>query len=61
MAGGACISYTGSGPWNKNLNLNGKLYYCYNYNKLINMSFRLRLKRYKILNRNQIANNYNML
>jgi hypothetical protein len=24
MAGGACISYTGTGPWNKNLNLVGK-------------------------------------
>jgi hypothetical protein len=24
MAGGTCISYTGSDPWNKNLNLDGK-------------------------------------
>jgi len=61
MAGGACISYTGSGPWNKNLNLNGKIKYYCNYNKLMNTCLRRRLTRYKILNREQAGNKYNLL
>jgi hypothetical protein len=61
MAGGACISYTGSGPWNKNLNLDGKEYYRCNYDKLMNTSSLLRLARYKILNRSQTGNKYNLL
>ena len=47
--------YTGSGPWNKKLNLDGKLYYCCNYHKLIDISCFVRLTRYKILNRNLAA------
>jgi len=39
MAGGAaCIRYTGLDPWNKNLNLDNKLYYCCNYHKLTDIS-----------------------
>jgi hypothetical protein len=61
MAGGVCISYTGSGPWNKKLNLDGKFYYYCNYNKLVIISFRLRLAGYKILNRSRTANKNNLL
>ena len=54
------VRYTGSGPGNKNLNLNRKYYYHCNYNRLKNSSFRLTLKQYKILNRNQTVNKYNL-
>jgi hypothetical protein len=55
MAGVGGVRYIGSGTPEQNIESRDKLdYYC-NYNKLIDMSFRLRLTRYNILNQHQVA------
>ena len=55
MAGVGWVRYTGSGTREQKIESHDKLdYYC-NYNKLIDISFRLRLTRYNILNQKQVA------
>ena len=55
MAEVGWVRYTGSGTREQKIESHDKLdYYC-NYNKLIDISFRLRLTRYNILNQKQVA------
>ena len=55
MAEVGWVRYIGSGTREQKIESHDKLVYYRNYNKLIDISFRLRLTRYNILNQKQVA------
>ena len=57
MTGIGGVRYTGSGASEQKIESRDKFYYHCNYKRLMDMHLRLRLTRYKILNRNQAVEN----